>query len=70
MTDLNEYECEILDTMLESFGVPHSLIREQLLQLFDNDEATAYAMVQALVRETSLPKQANPPITNSPNVSS
>lgn len=51
MTDLNEYECEMLDTVLESFGVPDTLTREQLLQLFDNDETTAYAMVQALARE-------------------
>ncbi len=51
MTDLNEYECEMLDTVLEAFGVPDNLTRAQILQLFDNDEATAYAMVQALIRE-------------------
>ena len=45
MTDLNEFECAMLDTVLESFGVPDTLTREQLLQLFDNDETTAYAMV-------------------------
>ena len=51
MTDLNEYECEMLDTLLGSFGVPDSLNREQLLQLFDGDEAIAYAMIQTLTRE-------------------
>jgi hypothetical protein len=51
MTDLNEYECEMLDTVLEAFGIPDSLTRAQLLELFDNDEASAFAMVQALARE-------------------
>ena len=51
MTDLNEYECELLDAMLEAFGIPDSLTRDQLLELFDNDEAAAFAMVQALIRE-------------------
>jgi hypothetical protein len=51
MTDLNEYECEMLDTMLEAFGIPDSLTRLQLLELFDQDEASAFAMVQALTRE-------------------
>jgi hypothetical protein len=51
MTDLNEYECELLDTMLEAFGIPDSLTRRQLLQLFDQDEAAAFAMVQVLTRE-------------------
>jgi len=31
MTDLNEYECEMLDAMLEAFGIPDSLTRDQLL---------------------------------------
>ena len=51
MTDLNEYECEMLDAVLEAFGIPDSLTRLQLLELFDQDEATAFAMVQALARE-------------------
>ncbi|MDN3548368.1 hypothetical protein [Mucilaginibacter aquaedulcis] len=51
MTDLNEYECEMLDTLLEAFGIPDSLTRLQLLELFDQDEAAAFAMVQALTRE-------------------
>lgn len=51
MTDLNEYECEMLDTLLEAFGIPDSLTRLQLLELFDQDEAEAFAMVQALTRE-------------------
>lgn len=51
MTDLNEYECEMLDTMLEAFGIPDSLTRLQLLELFDQDEASAFAMVQILARE-------------------
>ncbi|MDB5285672.1 MAG: hypothetical protein JWR05_621 [Mucilaginibacter sp.] len=51
MTDLNEYECEMLDAMLEAFGIPDSLTRLQLLELFDQDEASAFAMVQVLTRE-------------------
>jgi hypothetical protein len=51
MTELNEYECEMLDAMLEAFGIPDSLTRRQLLELFDQDEATAFAMVQILVGE-------------------
>ncbi|MCR8556611.1 hypothetical protein KXD93_03115 [Mucilaginibacter sp. BJC16-A38] len=51
MTDLNEYECEMLDLVLEAFGIPDSLTRRQLLELFDQDEAAAFAMVQALTRE-------------------
>jgi hypothetical protein len=51
MTDLNEYECEMLDTVLEAFGIPDSLTRGQLLELFDQDEVSAFAMVQALARE-------------------
>jgi hypothetical protein len=51
MTELNEYECEMLDAMLEAFGIPDSLTRPQLLELFDKDEATAFAMVQILVWE-------------------
>jgi hypothetical protein len=51
MTDLNEYECGMLDAMLEAFGIPDSLTRRQLLELFDQDEASAFAMVQALTRE-------------------
>ncbi|GAA4307797.1 hypothetical protein GCM10023149_01470 [Mucilaginibacter gynuensis] len=51
MTDLNEYECEMLDTLLEAFGIPDSLTRLQLLELFDQDEAAAFAMVKALTRE-------------------
>ncbi|HTD99879.1 MAG TPA: hypothetical protein VK668_11375 [Mucilaginibacter sp.] len=51
MTDLNEYECEMLDTVLKAFGIPDSLTRRQLMILFDDDEASAFAMVQALTRE-------------------
>lgn len=51
MTDLNEFECEMLDTLLQAFGIPDSLTRMQLLELFDQDEATAFAMVQILIRE-------------------
>jgi len=51
MTDLNEYECELLDAVLEAFGIPDSLTRLQLLELFDQDEASAFAMVQILLRE-------------------
>jgi hypothetical protein len=51
MTDLNEYECEMLDAMLEAFGIPDSLTRKQLLGLFGDDEALAFAMVQILIRE-------------------
>lgn len=56
MTDLNEYECELLDAVLEAFGIPDSLTRLQLLDLFDNDEATAFAMVQVLTREGLITK--------------
>jgi hypothetical protein len=51
MIELNEYECEMLDAMLEAFGIPDSLTRNQLLELFDQDEATAFAMVQILLTE-------------------
>ncbi|MGY4537171.1 hypothetical protein ACVW0P_001587 [Mucilaginibacter sp. UYNi724] len=51
MTELNEYECEMLDAVLEAFGIPDSLTRNQLLELFDQDEATAFALVQILTRE-------------------
>jgi hypothetical protein len=51
MTELNEYECELLDTVLEAFGIPDSLTRLQLLELFDQDEAAAFAVVQILLRE-------------------
>jgi hypothetical protein len=56
MTDLNEYECELLDAVLEAFGIPDSLTRLQLLDLFDHDEATAFAMVQVLTREGLITK--------------
>lgn len=49
--ELNEYECQLLDAVLEAFGIPDSLTRLQLLQLFDHDEAAAFAMVQILLRE-------------------
>jgi hypothetical protein len=51
MTELNEYECEMLDAMLEAFGIPDSLTRTQLMNLFDQDEAIAFAMVQILEHE-------------------
>lgn len=51
MTELNEYECELLDEMLGAFGIPDSLTRHQLLDLFNQDEATAFSMVQILLRE-------------------
>jgi hypothetical protein len=51
MTELNEFESEMLDAMLEAFGIPDSLTRLQLLELFDQDESTAFAMVQILIRE-------------------
>ena len=51
MSELNEYECEMLDAVLEAFGIPDSLTRQQLLELFDQDEATAFALVQILTRE-------------------
>lgn len=57
---MNEYECEMLDAVLESFGVPDSLTRGQLMQLFDNDEAMAYAMVQALSREGLVAEAGKP----------
>jgi hypothetical protein len=60
MTDLNEYECEMLDAMLEAFGIPDALTREQVMQLFDDDEPVAFAMVQALVREGLIAEAGKP----------
>ena len=60
MTDLNEYECEMLDAMLEAFGVPDALSRNQIMQLFDGDETVAFAMVQALVREGLIAEAGKP----------
>jgi hypothetical protein len=60
MTDLNEYECEMLDAMLEAFGVPDALTREQVMQLFDGDETLAFAMVQALAREGLIAEAGKP----------
>lgn len=60
MTDLNEYECEMLDAVLEAFGVPDSLTRGQLLELFGGDEAVAFAMVQALAREGLVAENGKP----------
>lgn len=51
MTELNEFECGMLDAVLEAFGIPDSLTRAQLMTLFDQDEATAFAMVQMLEQE-------------------
>jgi hypothetical protein len=60
MTELNEYECEMLDAVLEAFGIPDSLTRTQLLELFDQDEATAFAMVQILLRESLIAASGKP----------
>jgi hypothetical protein len=60
MTELNEYECEMLDAVLEAFGIPDSLTRLQLLELFDQDEATAFAMVQILLRESLIAASGKP----------
>ena len=60
MTDLNEYECEMLDAMLEAFGVPDVLTRNQVMQLFDGDETLAFAMVQALAREGLIAEAGKP----------
>jgi hypothetical protein len=38
------------------FGIPDSLTRLQLLELFDQDEAAAFAMVQVLTREGLITK--------------
>jgi len=51
MAELNEYECEMLDAMLEAFGVRDMLTRGDLMLLFDEDEAAAFAMVNVLARE-------------------
>jgi hypothetical protein len=59
VTDLNEHECEMLDAMLEAFGIPDSLSRKQLMTLFDEDEASAFAMVQVLVREELVAEVGN-----------
>ena len=60
MTDLNEYECEMLDAMLEAFGIPDVLTRNQVMQLFDGDETLAFAMVQALAREGLIAEAGKP----------
>ena len=60
MTDLNEYECEMLDVMLQAFGVPDALTRDQVMELFDGDETVAFAMVQALVREGLIAEAGKP----------
>jgi hypothetical protein len=60
MTELNEYECEMLDAVLEAFGIPDSLTRTQLLDLFDQDEATAFAMVQILLSEALVAGSGKP----------
>jgi hypothetical protein len=49
--ELNEYECGMLDALLGAFGVPDTLSRKQVMALFDQDEATAFRMVQILLRE-------------------
>ncbi|QQL50181.1 hypothetical protein [Mucilaginibacter ginkgonis] len=51
MVELNEFECEMLDIFLEAFGISDSLTRNQLLVLFGHDEATAFALMQILLRE-------------------
>lgn len=60
MTDLNEYECEMLDVMLQAFGVPDALTRDPVMQLFDGDETVAFAMVQALLREGLIAEAGKP----------
>ena len=60
MTDLNEYECEMLDAMLEAFGIPDALTRDQVMQLFDGDETVAFVMVLALVREGLIAESGQP----------
>ena len=51
MTELNEYEYELLDVVLEAFGAEGSLTRRQLLELFGGDEASAIATVRVLIEK-------------------
>jgi hypothetical protein len=51
VAELNQYDAEMLDVVLESFGVRDMLTRGDLMELFDGDEAAAFAIVQLLTRE-------------------
>jgi hypothetical protein len=49
--ELNEFEYQMLDALLEAFGSGDQLTRKQALALFGGDEAFAADMVRVLVTE-------------------
>lgn len=49
--ELNEFEYQMLDALLDAFGTRDHLTRTQVLELFDGDETFAAAMVQVLTGE-------------------
>ena len=46
--ELNEFEYQMLDTLLAAFGPGDELSRAQVLELFDGDETFAAAMISVL----------------------
>ena len=46
--ELDRFEYEMLDAVLEAFGQQDSLTREQILDIFDHDEDYAASMVSFL----------------------
>ena len=49
MAGLNEYECEMLDAVLEAFGKQDGLTWQQLLDIFGDDEDFALSLIDVLV---------------------
>jgi hypothetical protein len=49
--DLNEFEYQMLDALLDAFGSGDTLTREQVLELFEQDEAFAVELVGFLISE-------------------
>ena len=46
--ELDRFEYEMLDAILEAFGQNNSLTREQILDIFDHDEDYAASMISFL----------------------
>jgi hypothetical protein len=49
--ELNEFEYQMLDALLEAFGASDTLTREQVLKLFDGDEGFAADIANILTAE-------------------
>jgi hypothetical protein len=49
--ELNEFEYQMLDALLDAFGSGDMLTRKQVLELFEQDEAFAVELVGFLVSE-------------------